>query len=316
MNKATEKTYTIPKNFLLFLVASFLFWVLINLSKKYKTVLNFPVTYVNLPQNKLLEETPIKEIETVVEGTGFQILKSKLNKNSLKLDIGSLIKKENKEYVLSLKKKQVSIQNQLGNKLKIEGFLQENIFFKIVNLSSKKIGVKLNADLNFSPGYDLSEKIKIIPDSIIISGPKPVLDTITNLFTQKIKLSNITESIEKELAIKIPKNIPINVNKSLVSIYGKVEKFTEGSFIVDYQIVNNLDNVLVTTFPKKVKIVFKVGLSNFNKITATSFQVVCDLKVSQENNLSYLIPKLMLSSNLVKSVKIVPNKIEFLIQKQ
>jgi len=317
MKKITSKKISkIPKSFLLFLLASFLFWGLINLSKKYKTVVSFPVTYVNLPQNKLLKEVPVKEISVVVEGTGFQLLGLKIKNKSIFLAINSLPKDNKNLSILSLSEQRIKIQNQLENKVKIDGFLQDKIFLKIGDLASKKVPVILDVDLKFSAGYNLSEKIKITPDSILISGVKSVLDTIKFLKTHTLKLSNINKSIKKEIAIKTPKNLDLKMNVSKVLVQGKVDKFTEGTFLLPYKIINVPKGIVVNTFPKKVKVVFTIGLSHFNEINKNSFSVVCDFKEAQENNLTYLIPKLEHIPILVKSVKLVPNKIEYLIQKE
>ena len=71
----------------------------------------------------------------------------------------------------------------------------------------------------------------------------------------------------------------------------------------------------INVFPKMVKLSFKVALSNFNKVSANSFSITCDYAFSSQNNLTYLIPKLEMKSDLVKNVTITPNRIDFLIQK-
>ena len=82
-----------------------------------------------------------------------------------------------------------------------------------------------------------------------------------------------------------------------------------------YKIINVPENLKINTLSKKVSIVFIVGLSHFNKITANSFQVVCNYNTSQKNNLNYLVPKVISKPDLIKSYKIIPNKIDFLIEK-
>ena len=64
-----------------------------------------------------------------------------------------------------------------------------------------------------------------------------------------------------------------------------------------------------------VKVYFVVGLSNFSKIDKNSFAVVCDYSLSNENKLDYLVPKVIEKPSFIKSFKVVPNKIDFLIQK-
>ena len=53
----------------------------------------------------------------------------------------------------------------------------------------------------------------------------------------------------------------------------------------------------------------------FNKIPENGFRVQCDYKQTEDNNLEYLIPKIIEKPEIIHDVKIVPNKIEFLIKK-
>ena len=84
---------------------------------------------------------------------------------------------------------------------------------------------------------------------------------------------------------------------------------------VPFEIDNLPEDIKIDAYPKVVKLSFKVGLSNFNKINENSFSVRCDYAFSKQNNLAYLIPKLDIKSDLVRDVKIIPGRIDFLIQK-
>jgi hypothetical protein len=80
--------------------------------------------------------------------------------------------------------------------------------------------------------------------------------------------------------------------------------------------VTNLPrNYLISTYPKEVKVIYQVALKDFNKIPQNSFRVQCDFKQTEENNLDYLIPQVVEKPEIIFDVKVVPNKIEFLIKK-
>ena len=61
--------------------------------------------------------------------------------------------------------------------------------------------------------------------------------------------------------------------------------------------------------------IIRIKTSDFNKIPENGFRIHCDFKHTQDNELDYLIPKLVDKPEIVSNVKIVPNKIEFLIKK-
>ncbi|TMM30997.1 hypothetical protein FDT66_03255 [Polaribacter aestuariivivens] len=306
----------IPKTFVGFLLASVLIWFLITLSKEYVTTLNYPIEYNSISQNKLLQSAPRKEINLIVKASGFKLLKTNFGKKPIQIKANNLSRKKNDIYYILTKNQLGSIQKQLPSGVRVQEILQDSLLLDLGTLTSKKIALKPNVDIQYFIGYDLSNEIKIIPDSIVVSGPKKEIDSLSALELSSLVMKDVKSDFKKEVSILKPKNSTnLKFKKTKVYVEGKVEKFTEGTLKVPYRITNLPSDVKLTTLPKTVEIVFVVSLSNFNKINEGSFQVECNYNVAKENNLNYLIPKVTQASKFVKSYKIVPNKVDFLIQK-
>jgi len=313
--KYLKSKINIPKAFFSFLIASFFIWLLINLSKEYTTTVWYEVSYKNLPQNKVFQQEPLQKIPLTIKATGFKLLSTNFKYKGIAFDLKKIQSEINgKNYILTNKQKQI-VQDQLYNGLRLQQIEQDTIHLFLGSLSSKKIPVKANINVTFKYGCDLATPLQLIPDSVLVSGPKQKLDSLTYIDTKEIILNSISENTTQDVFLQKPSlSKKIKIAEEKVQIVLEVDKFTEGSFMVPFEIENLPKNTTVNTYPKNIKIVFKVGLSNFNKITANSFKVVCDYKESKENNLPYLIPKLVIKPVLVSSVRIKPTKIEFLIQ--
>ncbi len=299
-----------------FLITAIFFWLLIKLSKKYTTAQKFSVTYINLPQDKLFQKKPVKEIIVNISGTGFKLLRTTMSKKVLQLDASTLQKKTSTEFNLFLPNQQIEIQNQLPKGIQVENFIHPIISLQLGFLESKKIPILQNIIFQYKAGYDLVDKILLTPDSLLVTGPKFIIDTISKIFTKRITLTNVSEDISKEVLLNLlPKELNIKTNIKKVLVVGKVEKYTEGTFEIPFIVSNLPFGKKIIMFPKNIKVVFKIPLKDFNKIERNSFSVECNYKESVKNNLNYLIPKIKNKPKLVKSVKIVPNKVDFLIQK-
>ena len=306
----------IPKTFIGFLIASFFIWLLITFSKEYSAVISYPVAYKNIQQDKLLQEAPIKQIDIAVKASGFKLLGSKLTNKTIYLESSILQRKSNSKFYLLVKNQFTKIQKQLHSGIELQEILQDTIYLNLGLLTSKKVGLKPNLDIKYQIGYDLLGDIKVVPDSIVISGPEDQIKKIAHLNLQRIKLNNLKENFSQNTNIIQPskyKNLKFTTLKAIV--YGNVERFTEGNLAIPFTIKNLPDGVNLTTLSEKVEVVFVVALSNYAKVSETSFTVECDFKISENNNLSYLIPKVITQPDFIKSVKIVPLKIDFLIQK-
>ena len=310
------KNKKISKSFIGFLIASVLIWLLITLSKEYTATLTFPVKYTNISQNKLLQKEPTKEIDVLVKSSGFNILRSRLGHKSLALSANKLIRKSSSKYYFLTKNQFIAIQKQLRSGVQLQEIALDTIYLEIGSLISKKVALKPNLEINYHIGYDILETVSIKPDSILISGPESQIEIIKAINLELLKLDDVMSDFSEDVKIILPKNSSnIKVNSNFTTISGKVEKFTEGTFQIPFKVDNLPEGIELTTLNKTVEVVFVVGLSNFDKIDKNFFKVVCDYNISKENNLSYLIPKVTTKSSFIKSFKVIPNKIDFLIQK-
>ena len=304
------------KVFSIILVLTSIIWLLIELSKTYTSSVPFNVEYRNVPAGKLLQRKPDSELNIALKAPGFSLLNYKVKTNKISLDLKNLIKKGSNYYLLP--NQQLSYLNsQLPGENVIMSVLSDTIFVELGNNKSKKVPVNPSLDIKFKLGYNLIKNIKIIPDSVLVTGPEKYIDSIKELTTEVFKIDNVYNDIDENLELTLPaKNTNLIVSVKKVNIKGAVDKFTEGRFIMPVVVINEPENVKINAFPKEIEVIYQAGLSNFNKITKSSFLVVCDYEQYKKDTLiKYLTPIIKQKSEFISSMKINPDQIEFLIQK-
>lgn len=311
-----ENNTKISKSFIVFLITAVVIWFLITLSKVYTISISFPVKYSALSQDKILQNEPLKEIDILVKSTGFNILSTRFLNQTIELNAGNLNKKSTFNYYLLIKNQKNKIQRQLRSGMEIQEISLDTIYLELGSLISKKVPLIPNLAIDYHVGYDLLDTEVIKPDSIVISGPEAYVDQIDEINLELLKLDDVKSDFSQKVKILRPENSNnLKVASEFATISGRVEKFTEGVFEIPYKVLNLPEGVDVTSLHKTVKVYFVVGLSDFNKIDKNFFQVVCDYTLTKENNLDYLVPKVIVKPAFIKSFKVVPNKIDFLIQK-
>lgn len=290
-------------------------WLLINLSKEYVTKITYYINYEKLAQDKILQEEPLNKVEFLIKGNGFKLFSANLSSKKLVFNLDKLKTKNNSDFYLLTKEKERDIQKQLSSGLELVDILKDTLKFKLGTLKTKVVPVVPNVNLKYKLGFGL-EKIKVTPDSILISGPELQINKIKRINTQKVTFEEVNENVQVQLELESTVlGEKVKLNKQSVGVDVYVDKFTEGSVEVPIKIINNPKNVGFNTFPKKVKITYRVGLKNYNKISADLFNVICDYKFTEQENLSYLVPKLTNSPELISLVRIYPQKIDFLLHK-
>ena len=311
-----KSTKNIPKSFIVFLILSILIWLLITLSKEYISQISLNVSYDELPQDKQFRKPPEKELQIIAKGTGFKLLSNRFFNHNIQLKTNKLLKKTNKKYFFLASSQKNNIQKQLVSGLQLDDFLKDTIYLEIGEFASKKVPVISSLIINYSSGFDALKPIKIIPDSIVVSGPEDQINEINSLTFLTESLENVDANFSKKFKILDSKKLKnINYTTKEVLVNGFVEKYTEGSLMKSFTVNGLPKNINLTLFPKQVKVFYKVDLPRFNEVEESSFNIICDYNISVKNGFSYLIPKIILQPEFVKNVKIIPNKIEYLIQK-
>ena len=300
--------------FLLFLMLSFLFWILIKLSKNYIADVQFDLVYIEAPNNKLLQNNSDKKITLTLNTIGFKLLSYSLKRKELNYSLTNLHRIKGTEYYSITEPEINYLQAQLPAEVVVLKAKPDTLYFDLGIKKSKKVKIIPDVKLEFKPGFNLMKKYTINPEFVTISGPSKFIDSIESVQTELLELQEVATSFD--VAINLLNTVEgVTLSVDHVNVSAEVEKITEGSFDLSYKVINLPRRYIISTFPKEVKVVYQVALKDYNKITENSFVIQCDYKETVDNNLEYLIPKIIEKPNILFDVKIVPNKIEFLVKK-
>lgn len=299
--------------FLFFILFSVVVWVFVQFSKEYIQLINVPVNYVNVPMDKFLTEDNPEKLQLRMENTGFKIAWFSLFPPTLNIDL-SEAQYGNGELVYEIEDHRIDIQEQLGINFDNTRFLLDVLTIEYEQLKEKTLPVIPEVQIGFAVGYAATDSLKIAPDSIRISGPEGVIDTLQNLKTFPVDLKDVKGDIRGTVAIDTTGIPHVNLYQNKVEYRLDVEKFTEGKLKVPVDILNVPEGVNVVIFPKEVLLFYQVNLQDFKKITASDFRIAVDFSNLKPNQ-SFLIPKIVEKPELVNNIRLNENKIQVIIKK-
>ena len=300
--------------FLLFLLLSFMFWTLIKLSREYISEVEFGLTYTDVPQNKLIQNEASEKIKLTLKTSGFKLLRYGFKQKNLEYTLTEIDRKTGTEYYSETSSNINFLQAQLSAETVVLNAEPDTLFFDLGVRKSKEVAVISEVNYEFKTGFNFVQPVELDPKVVTISGPEKMIDTIEEVFTEAITLQDLATSFTQKVGVLAP-NDAVELSEEEISVIGEVDKITDGSFSIPFEVINLPRNYLISTYPKEVKVVFQVALKDFNKIPENSFRVQCDYKQSEDNNLDYLIPQVVEKPEIIFDVKVIPNKIEFLIKK-
>ena len=185
------------------------FWFLNALSKTYTVEMSVPVKYVNLPDNKTISNHLPEKFDLRIKAHGFTILRSQVNFFFVPLefnvnDMTSNRMMENKKSMYAFPTRQFlpDLSYQLSNELEITNMTPDTLYFIFGEMWQKRVKVRPLVQLNLKKQFQVSGEIKTIPDSVTVSGPKSVLDTLYSVITEKQKFDEVDQLIQTEASLQ------------------------------------------------------------------------------------------------------------------
>lgn len=307
------------RRILIFVLCLFLataLWFLNALSKDYTTTVSYPVRYVNPPQNMFLTSNPPAKFQLQVNAYGFSLLRHKLSLSAspVILDLTTIRQEEDGfENIVTVQTQNLinRISEQVSGEITITDITPKVLTLIFDSLESKTVPVEANIKTDFKSQFFQKGPVAFSPESVQISGPASVLDTLQSLETEFAEIKGIDSDIEKTLKINHPENTDISQKKTTLQI--PVERFTEKEISVPVQVRNKPEDLNIKLFPSEVKVSFLVGMSEYENITAADFRAFVDYNEADHNTETLEI-NIESKPPFIQLRRISPQAVEFLIE--
>jgi len=301
------------KTFLFFLLFTSFLWLFIQFSKNYTQEVVASIRYINLPEDRILQSDSDQKLNLTLNGNGFRLITHLWTTPNLQLDFAEGVETPDGDYYFLVNASNAFLKKKLNFNGRILSVSKDTLYVKLdVNLE-KKIPIRLRENIKYAPGYGSGEGINVEPDSVVISGPQKIIDTIQFVYTKHLKLDNLNKDYNGMLPIDI-NYLPSNVMLTPKEVEGnvKVSKFTEGSQEISISLINVPKGKEIKIFPKDVKIVYRVGLDKYNEVKKKDFEVIADYNAVAEDS-SFLMLELINVPSSVHDARLLEKQVQFII---
>lgn len=305
--------------FTICLIIASILWILNALSKNYTTEIIYPVRYVNLPKNKFIINDPPQRLQLRVNAHGFTLLRYKLRLtfSPVNLDISNIISDYHLSSGSNLNIQSTAITNniagQVGSDLQIIDTRPPILTLVFDSLKSRIVPVAARFNASYLSRFDQSANAVVSPSHVELTGPRTVVNGIDSLHTVSRSFKNVKSSIQRDFQIEVPEKTTVMPRKVTVRV--PVDEFTQKNFQVPISIKSLPQDVKVRLFPQQVDVSFSIGLKQFSEITNESFKIYVDWEDIQSGKTTLPLKTESAPPGL-KSLKISPSHVEYLIEKE
>ena len=306
--------------FLVCLGLSSFLWFLNALEKHYTDHIIVPVKYINIPKDKdLIGKLPDK-FEVTVDAFGYTLLQHKLSLafSPIFLDVNELTNNNLEsrymsKFTISTNGHKDEFAKQISSEIEIINIRPDTINFYVSNVIEKLVKVCPVVGLDFDKEFILQKPPVANPDMVLVRGPEFILDTLKFIYTKPVIQKKLSHDVEQKVDLVLLPELKSDVEEVKVQI--AVEQFTEAKFELSLAILNQPDSLLIKTFPSKIKVTCRVGLSQYNKLNNSSFQAIIDYSAHSTIN-SKLPVKLNKVPETVLTVDYFPKEVEYIIERK
>ena len=299
--------------FLLFLFLSFCFWALQAMQQVTDIYVDVPLDYKNQSELIVIEDTIPKFLKINIQDRGVALLAFTMNKEHkpIEIDLESL-NADNNAFIVTEHFLKSECLKLLSPTTQLLSYSPQNIVINASLLKEKKVPVLLNGDIFPAAGYMLTDKIRFSPSEVTVYGPKDILDTLSGVYTEKIRQEDISRS--QTLLANLATFGNIKTNVAAVNIVVKVEEYTEKTFEIPVTAEGFPENCRLRTFPASIQLSCSLPLSRYLTTTSSLFEAVVSYSDTMRDSTSMVSVTISKMPEGISNCRFSPEKVEYLIE--
>jgi len=272
-------------------LAAAIFWIFSAFNKNHATTIRFPLRF-EFDNQKFVSVNPLPHhISINVSGSGWELFRNTLGIKLPELIIALERPVETKKIPSS--SLAPVLTSQLGG-LHINYLVTDTLHIYLDERMSRTF--RLSADISkvkFRQGYGSTGVLEVVPDSVIIDGPRSIIKSIPDTIILPVSGKQISKSFRDELEVSLFNSESVNRNPPVISVsveVGPVETFEAKLKVKSI----NRPRALKSFFTDSVKVILLVPVNQSEDLRGKLSQVNAILDLKDARRGSYQIyPKII-----------------------
>jgi hypothetical protein len=304
--------------FSVFLLISASIWLLNALSKNYTSVIEYPLVYTDFPENKVFVGEMPAHLDLQINAHGYALLRYQMFRKpvpiSFKVSAFNLNRGQDSSSAFIITRYlRDQIARQLPAELQLLEIKPDTLFFQFAGKVTRLVKIMPDFDYSIEKQFTIRDDIKLTPDSVEVTGPDLILDTLSYVYTEHVVLGELDRNYTDRVRLKKETDLTYNISRVNCSI--ELERYTELQVSVPVEVLNLPDSIMIQTFPSSIQLSCRVGLSKYDRIETYPFRAVVDYDKIDEHVSTLNVTIQNLPSYLLR-YEFYPKTVEFLKSKR
>lgn len=261
--------------FLFFLCLSGVFWLTMTLNETYEREVKIPLQLVGVPSNVVITTPLTDTLKVTLKDKGFVLASYTMGQklHPVVVYFNTYANKQTGHGVVPVSEVQKMVKQQLAGSTSITQIKSDQLEFYFNYGLKKHVRVQLVGNIVPAKNYYLS-RTEFYPEMVSVYASKDRLDSIKSVQTEFVNIVNFDDTVTVKVKLRAMKGVKLTPTEVQLRLFPDI--LTEESLEVPIRTVNKPENLILRTFPQRVKVSFTVGASMFRYIKPTDFMVVVD----------------------------------------
>ncbi len=202
------------------LFAAAVFWMFNALNKSYATNLRLPLKF-EFDNSKFIAVEPLpSHLVLNVNGNGWEIFRKSLG---VKVPSISLpLERPAETHKIATTSLTPIVASQIGT-LQVNYIVTDTLRLKIEHKTTRRINLRVHLnDFSFKPGFGRTSPVVILPDTVLLEGPKSIVEDLPDTISLKIDAVGISSNFRENIEITIQDNEFISRNPPVTEVMFEV----------------------------------------------------------------------------------------------
>jgi YbbR domain-containing protein len=235
-----------------------LFWFAVVTENIYEYDVDIAIVAVNVPEGKIIANDLPATAHVRFEGKGRALLSLLFSREArLVLDLSNVRRRQ----AFALQRQMVHSRRGGLELTPLQIFYPDTVWVRLTALLAKPVRVSADVKIATIPGYAVMPPLRVKPDSVIISGPEEIVQTIDSVVTESKEFSNVQQSFSTLLRLQaFPKSRQITLSNQTVQFDADVQKLIEVTLQeIPVQVHNVPRHLKITPVPSTLSLTVEGG---------------------------------------------------------
>jgi hypothetical protein len=299
--------------FLFFLFLSFIFWTLQSMQEEYEIQLGIPVSYKDVPHDRVFLKTPPAEVKVRIRDKGSILLNYTLGQKKAHLTVSvPEIPDPNHNVLLNGREMEGMILKQLLPTTSLLNFDPQEIEVSLGKLKKKKLPVHFDGEIRPEAGFLLSGDILVSPPEVDVFAGDATLESLTHVSTVYTEIKKGNKHIVRKLKLREIEGV--HFEPQTVSVEIPIEEYTEKTLEIPIVCRHTPPGYAIRMFPPVVNLTCNVPLSIFKELSEKDFSIEVTAGNAEENVSGMLPVRLTKKPDRIDRVTLSLDSIEFILE--